>query len=112
MRSFGAFADAFHAELAQRRRYLCPQPWVKGHGPANCPNWSTFAFRRRHLSKNSSPTALPGTPVIAAMLSGLVPRDPVLRCPPRCSCFQMHFTLHCTRRLVAMLVADTRMARI
>jgi hypothetical protein len=27
VRSFGAFADAFHAELAQRRRYLCPQPW-------------------------------------------------------------------------------------
>jgi hypothetical protein len=26
VRSFGAFADAFHAELAQRRRYLCPQP--------------------------------------------------------------------------------------
>ena len=33
MRSFGAFADAFHAELAQRRRYLCPQAFGKRARP-------------------------------------------------------------------------------
>ena len=51
MRSFGAFADAFHAGNAAATCALSPGTGtaVKGRASANYPNWSTFAFRRRHL---------------------------------------------------------------
>jgi hypothetical protein len=93
VRSFGAFADAFHAELAQRRRYLCPQPRGKRHGPANCPNWSTFAFRRRHLPKIApqQPCLVPPSSQRCSQDSFLATQCSAL--PPSLQLFS-DFTLH------------------
>ena len=88
--------SARRAELAQRRRRvrlcLCRHrataraDWPLFPKCGRPTKWPTFAFRR-HPQPKIAPqsdltlsTALSGTPVIAAMLSGLVPRDLVLRC--------------------------------
>jgi hypothetical protein len=61
--------------------------------------WPTFEYHRHPQPKIASQsdltlsTGLAGTPVIAAMLSGLVPHDLVLRCHPR-SCLKLN-TYNC-----------------
>ena len=105
--------SARRAELAQRRRRvrlcLCRHrataraDWPLFPKCGRPTKWPTFAFRR-HPQPKIAPqpdltlsSALSGTPVIAAMLSGLVPRDLVLRCHVYLWYYSILFTDKCPK---------------